>query len=122
MHRITTNLFLDMVRRRRRIRFDALPEDIERLRGTAPGPEEVYANTHVARHVRAALDTLPPAFRTAVVLRDVELLAYDEIAELLGVKVGTVRSRIHRGRAAMRHILGPMAPGSTAHQPPQPAA
>ncbi|MGZ4508947.1 MAG: sigma-70 family RNA polymerase sigma factor, partial [Blastococcus sp.] len=45
LHRITTNLFLDMVRRRQRIRFDALPEDTERLPGTAPSPEQVYADT-----------------------------------------------------------------------------
>src|SRR3569833_79990 len=42
LHRITTNLFLDMVRRKQRLRFDALPEDTERLPGTSPSPEQVY--------------------------------------------------------------------------------
>ena len=110
LHRITTNLFLDMVRRRQRIRFVVLPEDTERLPGTAPSPEQVYSDTHVDPQVQAALRALPPAFRAAVVLRDVEGLGYDEIAEVLGIKVGTVRSRIHRGRAAMRQALGHLAP------------
>jgi RNA polymerase sigma factor (sigma-70 family) len=56
LHRITTNLFLDMVRRRQRIRFDALPEDTERLPGTAPSPEQVYADTHLDPQIQAALD------------------------------------------------------------------
>src|SRR4051794_40839882 len=70
LHRITTNLFLDMVRRRQRIRFDALPEDTERLPGTAPSPEQVYADTHLDPQIQAALDALSPEFRVAVVLCD----------------------------------------------------
>jgi RNA polymerase sigma factor (sigma-70 family) len=66
LHRITTNLFLDMVRRRQRIRFDALPEDTERLPGTAPSPEQVYADTHLDPQIQAALDALSPEFRVAV--------------------------------------------------------
>src|ERR687889_2769255 len=79
LHRITTNLFLDMVRRRQRIRFDALPEDTERLRGTAPSPEQVYSDTHLDPQVQAALDALSPEFRVAVVLCDIEGLTYEEI-------------------------------------------
>src|SRR3712207_7888084 len=48
LHRITTNLFLDMVRRRQRIRFDALPEDTERLPGTSPSPEQVRSEEHTS--------------------------------------------------------------------------
>jgi RNA polymerase sigma-70 factor (ECF subfamily) len=54
----------------------------------------------------AALAQLPPEFRAAVVLRDVCTLDYDEIAEVLGVPPGTVRSRIARGRAALARHLG----------------
>ena len=78
LHRITTNLFLDMVRRRQRIRFDALPPD----------------------------------FRAAVVLCDIEGLSYEEIAATLGIKLGTVRSRIHRGRVLLREALAHRAPRS----------
>ncbi len=110
LHRITTNLFLDMVRRRQRIRFDALPEDTERLPGTAPSPEQVYADTHLDPQVQAALDALPPEFRVAVVLCDIEGLTYEEIAATLGIKLGTVRSRIHRGRVQLRQALAHLAP------------
>src|SRR3954470_17962990 len=98
LHRITTNLFLDMVRRRQRIRFDALPDDTERLPGSAPSPEQVFTDTQLDPQVQRALDALPPDFRAAVVLSDIEGLSYEEIAATLGIKLGTVRSRIHRGR------------------------
>src|SRR5215217_4949708 len=110
LHRITTNLFLDLVRRRRRIRFDALPEDTERLPGRAPSPEQVYVDTHLDPQVQAALDALPPDFRAAVVLCDIEGLTYEEIAATLGIKLGTVRSRIHRGRVQLRQALAHLAP------------
>jgi RNA polymerase sigma factor (sigma-70 family) len=112
LHRITTNLFLDMVRRRQRIRFDALPEDTERLPGTAPSPEQVYADTHLDPQIQAALDALSPEFRVAVVLCDIEGLTYEEISATLGIKLGTVRSRIHRGRVQLRQALAHLAPRS----------
>ena len=112
LHRITTNLFLDMVRRRQRIRFDALPEDTERLPGTAPSPEQVYTDTHLDPQVQAALDALSPEFRVAVVLCDIEGLTYEEISATLGIKLGTVRSRIHRGRVQLREALAHLAPGA----------
>ena len=110
LHRITTNLFLDMVRRRQRIRFDALPEDTERLAGSAPSPEQVYTDTHLDPQVQAALDALSPEFRVAVVLCDIEGLSYEEIAATLGIKLGTVRSRIHRGRVQLREALADRDP------------
>jgi RNA polymerase sigma-70 factor (ECF subfamily) len=102
LHRITTNLFLDMVRRRARLRMEGLPEDTDRLPGGGPEPEEVFSATHLDPNLQAALDELPPDFRVAVVLCDVEGLSYEEIGATLGVKLGTVRSRIHRGRTALR--------------------
>jgi RNA polymerase sigma-70 factor (ECF subfamily) len=118
LHRITTNLFLDMVRRRQRIRFDALPEDAgDRLAGTGPGPEQTYDEMHLDPEIQAALDALPPDFRVAVVLCDLEQLSYEEIAATLGIKVGTVRSRIHRGRVLLREALAHRAPGVRPHEP-----
>jgi RNA polymerase sigma-70 factor (ECF subfamily) len=105
LHRITTNLFLDMVRRRSRLRMGGLPEDTDRLAGKDLSPEEVYARTHLDPDLQAALDGLAPEFRAAVVLCDVEGLSYEEIGATLGVKLGTVRSRIHRGRQALRLAL-----------------
>ncbi len=60
--------------------------------------------------MEAALAALPPDFRAAVVLCDIEGLTYEEIAEILGAKLGTVRSRIHRGRAMLRAALAHRAP------------
>ncbi len=105
LHRITTNLFLDMARRRSRLRMEGLPEDTDRLAGDDPSPEQVYQETHLDPDLQEALDELPPEFRAAVVLCDVEGLSYEEIGTTLGVKLGTVRSRIHRGRQALRASL-----------------
>ena len=112
LHRITTNLFLDMVRRRQKIRFDALAEDAsERLASDEPGPERAYEQNNLDPEVQRALDALLADFRAAVVLCDLEGLTYEEIALTLDIKVGTVRSRIHRGRVLLREALAHRTPG-----------
>ncbi|TWF93251.1 RNA polymerase sigma factor SigE [Saccharopolyspora dendranthemae] len=105
LHRITTNLFLDMARRRSRLRMEGLPEDTDRLPGGGPTPEQIFHDTHLDPDLQAALDQLPPEFRAAIVLCDVEGLSYEEIGTTLGVKLGTVRSRIHRGRQMLKSTL-----------------
>jgi RNA polymerase sigma factor (sigma-70 family) len=115
LHRITTNLFLDMVRRKQRIRFDALGDDAaERLPSREPTPHQVFNDAHFDADIQQALDTLAPEFRAAVVLCDIEGLSYEEIAATLGVKLGTVRSRIHRGRSQLRKALAHRAPQARA--------
>jgi len=111
LHRITTNLFLDQARRKQRIRFDALSDErASTLRSAGPAPDLALADQMFDDDVERALATLPPDFRAAVVLCDVEGLTYDEIADILGAKLGTVRSRIHRGRAMLRRALAHRAP------------
>ena len=111
LHRITTNLFLDSMRRRARIRFEALADDAaDRLAGREPTPAQAFDDTHWDGDVQRALDSLAPEFRAAVVLCDIEGLSYEEIADVLGIKLGTVRSRIHRGRAHLREALQHRAP------------
>ncbi|HXP21245.1 MAG TPA: RNA polymerase sigma factor SigE [Streptosporangiaceae bacterium] len=106
LHRITTNLFLDITRRRQRIRFEGLGEDAAaRIRGAEPTPSQAFDDRHLDFDISAALAGLPPEYRAAVVLCDIEGLTYEEIADVLGVKLGTVRSRIHRGRAQLRTAL-----------------
>ena len=105
LHRITTNLFLDMVRHRSKIRMEALPEDYDRVPGEDMTPEQAYNVANLDPALQRALDELSPDFRVAVVLCDVVGMSYDEIAETLGVKMGTVRSRIHRGRSQLRASL-----------------
>ncbi|WP_066583192.1 MULTISPECIES: RNA polymerase sigma factor SigE [Corynebacterium] len=105
LHRITTNLFLDMVRHRSTVRMESLPEDYERVAGDQPGPERAYEFNNLDPALRRALDDLSPEFRVAVVLCDGLDLSYEEIADTLGLKMGTVRSRIHRARAQLRAAL-----------------
>ena len=116
LHRITTNVFLDKMRRKQRIRFDALSDEAAaRLPSRSAGPEQAYVERNFDHDVQQALDSLSPEFRAAVVLCDIEGLSYEEIADVLGIKLGTVRSRIHRGRAQLREALShrARAPGST---------
>jgi RNA polymerase sigma-70 factor, ECF subfamily len=82
------------------------------------GPEELAVAADLSRQVANALALLPPPFREAVVLRDLQGLSYEEIAAVLGVRVGTVRSRIARGREQLRGLLETMAPAGTRHRPP----
>jgi len=105
--RITRNAFLDEVRRRNRRQTYSLPEGFERTLGPAsPPPDEVLASSGLSKDVQGALLDLPYDFREAVVLSDVVGLSYQEIAEAVGAPVGTIRSRIHRGRKALRAALG----------------
>jgi RNA polymerase sigma factor (sigma-70 family) len=115
LHRITTNLFLDMARRRQRIRFEGLGEDAAgRLSGDEPTPAQAFDARHLDGDVQEALAALAPEYRAAVVLCDIEGLSYEEVASTLGVKLGTVRSRIHRGRAQLRVALGHRRPRQAA--------
>lgn len=106
LYRITKNLFLDHVRRRGRMRTEPLPEEEWRQPvSSEPGPaDEVDRRTLEAR-LESGLTELPADFRLAVVLCDVEGLTYEEIARATGWPLGTVRSRIHRGRRQLRAHL-----------------
>ncbi|MEZ5145127.1 MAG: sigma-70 family RNA polymerase sigma factor [Acidimicrobiales bacterium] len=105
LSRITTNAFLDEVRRRKRRPVEALPDDPERVLAGAPGADDALAAADLPGHLQAALRDLPEDYRAAVVLCDVVGFSYQEIADTLDVPVGTVRSRIHRGRAQLREVL-----------------
>jgi RNA polymerase sigma-70 factor (ECF subfamily) len=116
LHRITTNLFLDMARRRQRIRFEGLGDQaVGLLRDGEPTPAQVFDARHLDTDVQQALEALAPEYRAAVVLCDIEGLSYEEIAATLGVKLGTVRSRIHRGRAQLRTALDHRRPRHPGH-------
>ncbi|WP_420110711.1 RNA polymerase sigma factor SigE [Pseudactinotalea sp.] len=111
LHRITTNLFLDGARRRTRLRFDALGESAERVQAPErSSPERGFEHENLDVDIQEALNALKPQFRAAVVLCDIEGLSYEEIGTTLGISTGTVRSRIHRGRAQLREALAHRAP------------
>jgi RNA polymerase sigma-70 factor, ECF subfamily len=105
LSRITTNAFLDDVRRRRRRPVEAMPDDPERVLAGAPSADEALDRAKLPDDVQTALRELPDDFRAAVVLCDVVGFSYDEIADSLGVPIGTVRSRIHRGRSMLKEKL-----------------
>jgi RNA polymerase sigma-70 factor (ECF subfamily) len=75
------------------------------LAGRDASPYECAAHAQLGERVVAALRTLPEAFREVVVLREIEGFGYEEIAEMLNVNLGTVKSRLMRGRAALREAL-----------------
>lgn len=107
LSRITTNTFLDQVRRQKRRPTVALPDDAERVLVGSPGLEAEMASRDLPDHLQELLLELPPDYRVAVVLKDVLSYSYEEIAEIVDVPVGTVRSRIHRGRGRLREALVP---------------
>jgi RNA polymerase sigma-70 factor (ECF subfamily) len=103
--RITRNAFIDDVRRRKRRPTVPLGDDDRAGAGAAPSADEVLASTRLGEDVQEALLALPFEFREAVVMCDVVGLPYEEIASIVGVPIGTVRSRIHRGRRLLRERL-----------------
>ena len=118
LHRITTNLFLDKMRRKARIRFDFMADDDGAVATSASfdrversgQPEDAFEMGHMGADIIEALADLPPEYRAAVVLSDIEGLSYEEIAVTLGIKLGTVRSRLSRARARLRESLAHHAP------------
>ena len=107
LFRITKNLFLDRLRRRSRLRWEPLPDEEWRQPAEAgPGPAERIEEGMLGGELEQALGRLAPSFRIAVVMCDVQGLSYEEIAVATGWPIGTVRSRIHRGRRMLRRELG----------------
>lgn len=110
IHRIAINhcrTRLEYLGRRRETLHDPIDEHLDArdaghpLRGQVPGPESAYVGSEAERFIRMALAALEPDQREVVVLRDLEGLAYDEIAVITGLKEGTVKSRLSRGREAL---------------------
>ncbi len=111
-YRVTTNACLDELRRRRRRPLPGLPEDPPSVPGG--GGHDDAGETVASRvDIDKALAGLPPEFRAAVVLRDLCQLSYAEIAEVVDVPVGTVRSRIARGRALLLPALSEAETGTS---------
>ena len=111
LFRIVTNRALDRIRaRKRRPELPIEPaedEDVTWAEPAAPGPDlaEIASSREALAVVEEALTGVPVEQRAALLLRDVEGFAYEEIALMTGVEVGTVKSRIHRARVAVRNTL-----------------
>jgi RNA polymerase sigma-70 factor (ECF subfamily) len=85
--------------------FEEAARELDRATTTVPGAEAALATRQRGQALRQALAALPAPFREVVVLRDIEELSYREIAGLLDLPVGTVMSRLARGRARLRALL-----------------
>jgi len=116
LYRIMTNAHIDMVRRRGRIKTTSLEASgtdgatTWDLPDHDASPDRQMLLTALDEPVQKALTSMTAEFRTAVLLADVEGLAYEEVAEIMRTSVGTVRSRIHRGRKQIRTYLLKHAP------------
>jgi RNA polymerase sigma-70 factor, ECF subfamily len=113
LFRITMNVALDRKRQRTtRVKSlgaeDVPPEEWERTAvSTDPDPEDVAAGAERRERIRKGLDSLSEHHRTIIILSDIEGLQYREIAEVLGIPMGTVMSRLHHARKRLRDALGP---------------
>ncbi len=109
--RIATNRSYDVLRARIRRSADSLDAELVELEptwtGTSPGedPEQFATRRELAVYLEHALATLPDDQRLAIILSDIQGYGYDEIATITGVAVGTVKSRISRGRGRLRQAL-----------------
>src|ERR1039458_2378271 len=86
----------------------------ETLVDPAQSPYEMAVHAENRKFVEAALNQVPEPFRTTLILRDIEGFVYEEVAEMQGVNLGTVKSRLVRGRAALKAILTSQPSGSHA--------
>ncbi|NJL02269.1 MAG: sigma-70 family RNA polymerase sigma factor [Spirulinaceae cyanobacterium SM2_1_0] len=116
LSRIATNLFYDELRKRKRVarplsldaprKFDDGEVSWE-LPADDPSPDEQLATKEFYEQLHVAIAALPESFRTTIVLREIQGLAYEEIAEITGVSLGTVKSRIARARSRLQATLQP---------------
>lgn len=116
LYQIIHNLYIDHYRKKKRRPFVAsLDEPQPNLETEKPlevpdwtdNPEREAMRSELDERIQSGLNELSPEYRTAVVLCDVQGLSYEEIANIVNCSIGTVRSRIHRGRKALRQILQP---------------
>ena len=110
LYRLTSNACVDLLRREGRHRGAAGPslndeESDLHLPDDAPGPQEQAERRELREQIETALQALTPEHRQVLVLREMHQLSYDEIAQVLKLDVGTVKSRINRGRKQLRNFL-----------------
>jgi RNA polymerase sigma-70 factor (ECF subfamily) len=117
LYTIAGNLARSEYRKRKRRRLysiQSVNRDNEEYEMQLPdesfSPDRHAESTIQDKHIQQALDEIPASFREVVVLRDVQQLAYDEIAEITGLPMGTVKSRINRGRTKLQALLKDVYP------------
>lgn len=113
LYKIMSNVFIDRLRRRPKAIIRSLDQPVQTAEGEAQfdvadpcdGPEDIVLSMEMDSRIQAALENLPEAFRITVIYADIQGLSYEEIAEVTNTNIGTVRSRLHRGRRLLRDKL-----------------
>jgi RNA polymerase sigma-70 factor (ECF subfamily) len=112
LYKIMTNLFVDNLRRKPKARLQSLDQPLEfgdkgddmffEIPDARTNPERMMMDRELDGHIQQALNNLPPDFRMTVILSDIEGMSYEEVSEAMHCSLGTVRSRLHRGRKQLR--------------------
>jgi RNA polymerase sigma-70 factor (ECF subfamily) len=104
LYRIGVNTCLDY---KKKSRPESLEDDsfVEDLPSAAPSPEQHYQSKEIGQAIQKALQKLPADLRATIILKEMEELSYEEIAETLRISIGTVKSRISRAREELRRLL-----------------
>ena len=107
IYRIVTNLYRDELRRRKGVFAQPLPDDNQPHEQSAPrhDPIEAMHERQLSAGMERALKALTADQRSVILLADVEEYSYQDIADMIGCSIGTVRSRLHRARAQLRRLL-----------------
>lgn len=113
VYRITTNVCLDELRKKKNKKVYSLDEEIHaedgeiqrQIMSNDPLPDEIAEKEELKRIVNSAINSLPEEQKIVITLRDLQGLSYDEISEVLDCPVGTVKSRINRARQALKNVL-----------------
>ncbi|HHY47252.1 MAG TPA: sigma-70 family RNA polymerase sigma factor [Firmicutes bacterium] len=115
LYRIATNVYIDRLRKLPRVKIESLDETLNTNEGQmsrevpddSAGPEELVEISELHEAIQKAIQSLPEEYRLAVILCDVQGFSYEEISGILQCSIGTIRSRIHRGRRLLRERLLP---------------
>ena len=103
LYRLTSNACVDLLRKENRHQGPSL--DDETVSAEVPDPAPTPEQQELRRQIEAGLQTLSPEHREVLILREIQQLSYDEIADVLSLDLGTVKSRINRGRRQLREFL-----------------
>ncbi len=105
IYRILRNLCIDQLRKASRFHRESIEDAAEYIPTRNPGPDKEVEAAELKEHIRAAIDTLPEAQRTVVILREMQELSHREIAHITKTNEKTVRWRLHQARKKLREML-----------------
>ena len=107
LYRLTSNACVDLLRKENRHQGPSLDDETvsAKVPDPTPTPEKAVEQKELRRQIEAGLQTLSPEHREVLILREIQQLSYDEIADVLSLDLGTVKSRINRGRRQLREFL-----------------